>query len=411
MKSKNFDYKKLKAILEEQGVSVEQLARMTGKTKKAVQPWLNGTTTPHKSTLEKIIQVLHISEERITKDMIPITSIASDRLKQTEEMLYNVILPFFSYYEANTSAYDVSQMANLINRLGGFEGKSLTLMNRDKTKPSLIKEMNPTIEAMKTFVDNPDFPLERMKNLSRGLLVELAKKVVREDYANYDEHELYRGVILHVLEDAEKLFVSSDEMMKLHDLLIRNSLVAISSVTSVELLSKVHHHCAVVYNLFKLDEELISDIIFAEKDSYPYFIQFYLSCFYDTNFSDTMAEYMERYTNPKNPEIEVTLTSYFEDRVKSLPDNIIKREHARRLLYDLNQLILDKEVEQWIKEKYPKFNYQEDSNLVKFVQKIVLLIDDDVRKQCLSLIEENTNIIELETAIVLEELPKILKSF
>ncbi len=167
---------------------------MTGKTKKAVQPWLNGTTTPHKSTLEKIIQVLHISEERIIKDMIPITSIASERLKQTEEMLYNVILPFFSYYEANTSAYDVSQMANLINRLGGFEGKSLTLMNRDKTKPSLIKEMNPTIEAMKTFVDNPDFPLERMKNLSRGLLVELAKKVVREDYANYDEHELYRGV-------------------------------------------------------------------------------------------------------------------------------------------------------------------------------------------------------------------------
>ncbi|CBZ49422.1 hypothetical protein SGGBAA2069_c22500 [Streptococcus gallolyticus subsp. gallolyticus ATCC BAA-2069] len=34
MESKNFDYKKLKAILEEQGVSVEQLARMTGKTKK-----------------------------------------------------------------------------------------------------------------------------------------------------------------------------------------------------------------------------------------------------------------------------------------------------------------------------------------------------------------------------------------
>lgn len=97
--------------------------------------------------------------------------------------------------------------------------------------------------------------------------------------------------------------------------------------------------------------------------------------------------------------------------MKSLPDNIIKREHARRLLYELNQLILDKEVEQWIKEKYPKFNYQEDSNLVKFVQKIVLLIDDDVRKQCLSLIEENPNIIELETAIVLEELPKILKSF
>ncbi|MFS1664704.1 hypothetical protein [Streptococcus sp. zg-JUN1979] len=93
---------------------------MTGKTKRAVQPWLNGTTTPHKSTLDKIIQVLHISEERITKDMIPITDIASEKLRQTEEMLYNVILPFFSYYEANTSAYDVNQMTNHINRLGGF---------------------------------------------------------------------------------------------------------------------------------------------------------------------------------------------------------------------------------------------------------------------------------------------------
>lgn len=408
MESKDFDYKKLKAVLEEQNVSVEQLAKMTGKTKRAVQPWLNGTTTPHKSSLKKIIQVLHISEERITKDMVPLTNIASEKLQQTKEMLYNVILPFFSYYEANSSAYDINQMANLINRFGGFEGKSLTLMNRDKTKPGLIAEMNPTLEAMEKFVANPDFPIERMKNMSRGLLVELAKQTVREDYTNYDEHELYRGFLLHIIDDAERIFTSSDEMRSLHELLINNSLVEVSSVTQIGLLSKIHHHCAIVYNLFQLDEELIADVIFSAKDNYPYFINFYFACFYDTNFSDTLVEYMERHTNPKNSEIEVILTPYFEERIKSLPEEIIKREYARRLLCDINQLVEAEEVKQWIDDEYPEFNYQEDSKLVKFVQKIGVLIDDEIRKICFSLIEENLANIELETIIILEELPKIL---
>ena len=43
-----------------------------------------------------------------------------------------------------------------------------------------------------------------------------------------------------------------------------------------------------------------------------------------------MVEYMESYTDPKNAKIEAPLTSYSEDRVKSLPDDIIKREYARR---------------------------------------------------------------------------------
>lgn len=54
-------------------------------------------------------------------------------------------------------------------------------------------------------------------------------------------------------------------MKELHDSLINNSLIEVSSNTHIKLLSKVHHHCAIVYNLFKLDEELITDIIFSEK--------------------------------------------------------------------------------------------------------------------------------------------------
>ena len=54
MESKNFDYKKLNTILQNENISVEQLAKMTGKTTRAVRPWLNGTSTPHKSTLKMI---------------------------------------------------------------------------------------------------------------------------------------------------------------------------------------------------------------------------------------------------------------------------------------------------------------------------------------------------------------------
>ena len=71
---------------------------------------------------------------------------------------------------------------------------------------------------------------------------------------------------------------------------------------------------------------------------------------------------------------------YFEDRVKSLPDDISKREYARRLLHDINLLVQDNIVKQWIQDNYPKFNYHEDSLLVKFLQKLGLLIDDEISK-------------------------------
>ncbi|HFI0516726.1 TPA: hypothetical protein ACGOXF_002314, partial [Streptococcus suis] len=116
---------------------------------------------------------------------------------------------------------------------------------------------------------------------------------------------------------------------------------------------------------------------------------------------------MERHTNPKNSEIEVILTPYFEERIKSLPEEIIKREYARRLLCDINQLVEAEEVKQWIDDEYPEFNYQEDSKLVKFVQKIGVLINDEIRKICFSMIEEHPTIFDLDTIIILEELPKI----
>lgn len=93
-------------------------------------------------------------------------------------------------------------------------------------------------------------------------------------------------------------------------------------------------------------KSLLQTLYFQKKRIIRIFIQFYFACFYDTNFSDTMVEYMESYTDPKNPKIEASLTSYFEDRVKSLLDDIIKREYARRLLHDINLFVQDDIVKQ-----------------------------------------------------------------
>ena len=57
-------------------------------------------------------------------------------------------------------------------------------------------------------------------------------------------------------------------------------------------------------------KSFLQTLYFQKKKNYPYFIQFYFACFYDTNFSDTMVEYMESYTDPKNAKIEAPLTSY-----------------------------------------------------------------------------------------------------
>lgn len=127
MESKDFDYKKLNAILEMEGITVNQLAKMVGKTKKAVQPWLNGTTTPHKSNLAKIIEVLHISEDRISKDFRTIRTLTDDKINEAQDIFLDVIMPYFAYYQASSVGYEAQKKMTLLNTVGGTKEKLFIL--------------------------------------------------------------------------------------------------------------------------------------------------------------------------------------------------------------------------------------------------------------------------------------------
>lgn len=411
MESKNFDYKKLNAILEEKNITVEQLAKLTGKSEKAVRPWLNGTSTPHKSTLNIILRKLHISEERITKDLVPIEIIAMEKIEYAEKQLYDVLLPFYSYYVANLSVFEVRKKIKKLNSLGGYNGKSLNLANPDCTKVSLIKDMIPTINAMEHFVSQKDFPLNRMKNHSLGILVNLAKKVTRGEYENFDSHELYRIIVLKLLEEAEEYFTSSHSMLKLHKELVNNSLHELPT-NNVILgnLIKIANCCVIIYNLFNLDNELIMDIIKNEGYRFPYTIKYYFTCYYDQEFSDTIVEFIDRQTNPANPENNERLTNYLNDSVKTIPDNILKQEYARRLLNDINKIVENSEVKQWIKDKYPKEKSKNSLIIKKFMERLIPLTDVEIYKLCINIFKENIDSYQYEVLVAMDELLAILKN-
>ena len=117
MESKNFDYKKLNTILQNENISVEQLAKMTGKTPRAVRPWLNGTSTPHKSTLKKIVEVLHISEESISKTGVSIRNKEYEVITETLDFLLDYYLPLFAYYTRNNEGYQLNKNIDKISKL------------------------------------------------------------------------------------------------------------------------------------------------------------------------------------------------------------------------------------------------------------------------------------------------------
>ena len=135
MESKNFDYKKLNTILQNENISVEQLAKLTGKTTRAVRPWLNGTSTPHKSTLKKIIEVLHISEESISKTGVSIRNKEYEVITETLDFLFEYYLPLFAYYTRSNEGYQLNKNIDKLNKLNSIHNDSI----RYRTNKELYK--------------------------------------------------------------------------------------------------------------------------------------------------------------------------------------------------------------------------------------------------------------------------------
>ncbi|OFN56154.1 MULTISPECIES: helix-turn-helix transcriptional regulator [unclassified Streptococcus] len=269
MESKNFDYKKLETVLDEQGVTIEQLAKMIKKEKRTVASWLKGTTTPHKSSLDSILMSLHISERRISKDGVVFFDITEENQQRAEELLYNVLLPFFAYYEANQLGHEVVKEQKAFNNSGGYDGKNIQFINPDFTKPSLINEMTDIIESMEQFVKRSEFPLKRMKNYSYGFL---------EDFAR--------------------------------------------------------------------------DITYIPSDS------------------------RER-------------IGYFQDRIKTVPDGVLKSEYARRLLNELETYTRKDSLMSWQRNDYPSLKIEIDPYILEFTRKFPALLDEELFQICVDILNED----------------------
>ena len=187
---------------------------MTGKTKKAVQPWLNGTTTPHKSSLSKIIEVLHISEDRISKDFRTMQTLTDDKINEAWDVFLDVIMPYFAYYEASSVGYEAQKKLNLLNNMGGYKGKTIHLMSLNKQKTSLDNNLEADIDFMRKFVSRDDFPMVRMKNYSKSILKQVARDFTRKEYQDFEDYELYRGVCSNLIQKIEERIKNTPKLQE-----------------------------------------------------------------------------------------------------------------------------------------------------------------------------------------------------
>lgn len=410
MESKDFDYRKLNAILDKEGITAEQLAKMTGKTKKAVQPWLKGTATPHKSSLSKIIEVLHISEDRISKDFRTMQTLTDDKINETWDVFLDVIMPYFAYYEASSVGYEAQKKLNLLNNMDGYKGKTIHLMSLDKQKTSLDNNLEADIDFMRKFVSRDDFPMVRMKNYSKGILKQVARDFIRKEHQDFEDYELYRGVCSNLIQKIEERIKNTP---KLQEYLLEKQELAVLDFTKYKEIKRsfevILSQSIVIFNLFEVCPELVRDFIHVEYQNYPNFLLFYYLSFNDIEFSDQFTDYLETHSQTVSSK-EVPVTEYLKGRIKEAPDDLIKKEYARRILIDLKTFTEKDEVQKWIDERYPKSSILTSSTIMEFYRKLSVLVDFEIRQYCVEILSEDSRFLDLKLATILEELPDALKA-
>lgn len=279
MESKDFDYKKLNNVLKQRGIDVGQLAKMTGKTKKAVKPWLNGTVTPHKSSLEKIISVLHISPEAISKEGSVVASLETDVILETLDYLLNIYMPFFAYYKKNNEEYQLKKQTNQLNKINSSYGNPIKygfLREAYEKKVSLDRELIRIIEAIEAYINKEDFPLTEMKEVSKNMIFELAIERLREVDSEIEESEMYRSTCLSSIKSIDNDFKNSPQLQRA---LGEQAIFDISKELSDEQKIKIEqlrYTLGIVINIFLRFENIQKDIVYNELMKYPYFTALYL---------------------------------------------------------------------------------------------------------------------------------------
>mgnify|MGYP001043993714 CR=1 FL=1 len=389
MESKNFDYKKLKKILDKENISVEQLAKLTGKTKKAVRPWLNGTTIPHKSSLEKILKVLHITEESISKDGISMKNMQYEVISETLDYLFSYFLPFFAYFSKNNENYQIKQRMNRLNTLSKLHDDSIQYRSSkllfDK-KITLDKQLFSIIEQIKDYVEQEQFPWEDMKKISEDMIYSLALEKIKEKDENIDSYSLYRQTCIKSIQLIEESFKRSTTLLRMlgertmtdysNELLYDNQALLDKHI--------VDSHMGIVANMFLSNKKLMSDIFVNELDKYCYFSEYYLQM-YEWNKNDSSA------TNLPIPSDEFVI--YLNWKIYNISDE----EYAKLILESIDRKILSKF----------DFDYDYDINtiIIEIFDSLIPLMIYESRLVCLAYIKEHKLNYSLELLCIFEELP------
>lgn len=387
MESKNFDYKKLNTILQNKNISVEQLAKMTGKTPRAVRPWLNGTSTPHKSSLKKIIEVLHISEESISKTGSSIRNKEYEVITESLDFLFDYYLPLFAYYTRNNEGYQLNKNIEKLNKLNSIHSDSIRYRSNKelyKNKTSLDCSLDSIISEIKEYVQKNDFPLEEMKEISKNMIYEIAETSVRKKCRNFDKYELYRSTCLESIITIDNIFKSSSTLLRMlgEKTILNYSDELLKEKPTLSAKHEIDSHMGIVVNIFSSNIRLMKDIFIHELERFSYFSAYYLFLYeqsiLDPNFIDFPIPSKEFL-------IYLNWKIYKNDNDK----------FAKSILDSLEEKIQD------------NFDFlsTHSSYIKEMLDDVVPLVKDDARLACISYLKKNKKDYSLPLLSLLEDLP------
>lgn len=337
-------------------------------------------------------------------------TLTDDKINETWDVFLDVIMPYFAYYEASSVGYEAQKKLNLLNNMDGYKGKTIHLMSLDKQKTSLDNNLEADIDFMRKFVSRDDFPMVRMKNYSKGILKQVARDFIRKEHQDFEDYELYRGVCSNLIQKIEERIKNTP---KLQEYLLEKQELAVLDFTKYKEIKRsfevILSQSIVIFNLFEVCPELVRDFIHVEYQNYPNFLLFYYLSFNDIEFSDQFTDYLETHSQTVSSK-EVPVTEYLKGRIKEAPDDLIKKEYARRILIDLKTFTEKDEVQKWIDERYPKSSILTSSTIMEFYRKLSVLVDFEIRQYCVEILSEDSRFLDLKLATILEELPDALKA-
>ena len=80
---------------------------------------------------------------------------------------------------------------------------------------------------------------------------------------------------------------------------------------------------------------------------------------------------------------------YFQDRIKTVPDGVLKSEYARRLLNELEIYARKDSLMSWQRNGYPSLKIEIDPYILEFTRKFPALLDEELFQICVDILNED----------------------